>query len=205
MKSPNLVQVLKNDTDIKETILTNTIKMLTNRKLLKKEDLEKNIKSILSKDPDDMIYEIKTNSENYYVKLMLQNISTIGKATGISEFLISYKDKKNIIIVKNISKAPLSLISTRYPNTELFLEKDLMIDKVSHIFVPKFEVLREKEKEEFFEIYNLKKTSCLKISYKDPIVKYYGAKVGDVIRIIRPSESAGFAVAYRLVVKKEMF
>lgn len=204
MDSLNLVPIQKDVDDIEETILTNVVKMLTNRKLLNKNDLDKNIKSVLDQKPDDFMYKIKIDKGEIFVKLMLQNITTVGKTTGISEFLVSYKNKKSILVVKSITKTPLNIVTNRYEDTELFLEKDLMIDKVEYNLVPKFEILNEQEKKEYFDNYNVTKTGSLKISYKDPAVKYYGAKPGDVLRVIRPSEASGFSVAYRLVVKKEL-
>lgn len=205
MNTANLVQVRKNNDSIEKTILTNCVKMLTNRKLLSSKNLDKNIEKILNMKPDDFIFKIETKKEPYFIKLMLQNITTVGKNTGVSDFLNSYKDKKGVLIVKSISKAPINLIQNRYPNTEIFLEKDFMIDKVSYYLVPRFEVLSDKEKKEYYEKYNVSKNGSLKISYKDPMVKYYGAKIGDVLRIIRPSETSGFVIAYRVVVKKDLF
>lgn len=204
MDTSNLISIQKDQDDIKDTILKNTIKMITSRKLLKKSKLEQNIKNILSYKPDDYIYKIKTDNGEIIVKLMLQNITTVNKTTSVYEFLNSYKNKKNILVIKSITKTPFNIITGRYINTELFFEKDLMIDKTECNLVPKFEILTEDEKKDYYEKYNVTKVGCLKISNVDPMVRYYGAKPGDVLRITRPSETSGFSIAYRLVVKKDM-
>ena len=48
MADLKLFQIEKNKKDVLKTVLTNTIKMLTERDLLKKENLENNIKKIVS-------------------------------------------------------------------------------------------------------------------------------------------------------------
>ncbi len=35
----------------------------------------------------------------------------------------------------------------------------------------------------------------------DPVSKYFNAKIGQVFRIIRPSENAGEAIGYRIVIR----
>ena len=204
MDTPNIIPIQKNQDSIKDTILTNVIKMLTNRGLLEKSKLEENIKKLLDSKPDDFSYEVKTLKGEIIVKLLLQNVTTVSKTTGIAEFLTAHKNKDSILVVKNITKTPLNIVTTRYEKTQLFLEKDLMIDKVNCNLVPKFEVLNEEEKQSYFDKYNVTKSGSLKISYKDPMVKYYGAKPGDVVRVIRVSPTSGFTVSYRLVVKKEL-
>lgn len=204
MSSIDLVPIKKDNDDIVDIILENVVKMLVNRKLISREKEKETIDKVIALKPDDFSYQIKLDKGVMLVKLMLQNITTVSKSTGISEFLLLNKDKHNILVVKSITKTPFNIITTRYPNTELFLEKDLMIDKVSNYLLPKFEVMTPTEKDNVLTTYNLTQRECLRISHKDPMVKYYGGVPGDLIRIIRPSETAGFYVAYRLVVKKEM-
>ena len=69
-----------------------------------------------------------------------------------------------------------------------------------HILVPKHEVLSKEEAEELLKTLGIKKEQLPKIKANDPIVKEIGAKVGDIIRIIRDSPTAGKSIAYRLVV-----
>ena len=69
-----------------------------------------------------------------------------------------------------------------------------------HILVPKHEVLSKEEAEEILRLLGVKPEQLPKIRADDPIAKEIGAKVGDIVRIIRESPTAGVSIAYRLVV-----
>ncbi len=69
-----------------------------------------------------------------------------------------------------------------------------------HILVPKHELLSKEEKEELLRLLGVKPEQLPKIRVDDPIAKEIGAKVGDIVRIIRESPTAGVSVAYRYVV-----
>ena len=69
-----------------------------------------------------------------------------------------------------------------------------------HILVPKHEVLSKEEAEEVLKLLGVKPEQLPKIRADDPIAKEIGAKVGDIVRIIRESPTAGVSIAYRLVV-----
>jgi len=74
------------------------------------------------------------------------------------------------------------------------------IDITKHILVPKHIKITEKEKKELFERYNLRFVDLPKILKNDPAIKDLNVKVGDVIKIIRKSPTAGEAVFYRGVI-----
>lgn len=208
MSSVKLYQVEKNEGDIIRTILINTIKMLSERGLIKKNNLNEIIKKITTNIVDDMIYKItvddttSTDETNkiYVVKIILQKITSVGKTTGIIDFLNKYKDDNKIIIVKNINKKARQYIINNYTNAEIFLEEDLMINLIDHELVPKHVVLGSDEAKIFYEKYNCKKKNIPRMLSTDPVAKYYNMKPGQICRIIRPSETSGFVPSYRLVV-----
>lgn len=69
-----------------------------------------------------------------------------------------------------------------------------------HRLVPVHEILSPEEKEELLSKYRAQPYQLPRIKTSDPGVKAIGAKVGDVVRIIRESPTAGKYVAYRYVV-----
>jgi DNA-directed RNA polymerase subunit H (RpoH/RPB5) len=193
-------------------VLSNIIKMLTERGLLQKDNLMKNIEKIINDDNnnDDYLYTITLDNpklyydsgfDSMYIKLIYQKITGITKSSIIGEFLYKYKNQPKIIVAINIVPKANLQIETSFPNTQIFLEKELLINIIEHVAVPKHELLNEKEKEALCEEYKLKKKDIPKIFITDPVAKYYNAKIGDIFRIYRPSEISGIGVYYRIVIK----
>jgi DNA-directed RNA polymerase subunit H len=72
-------------------------------------------------------------------------------------------------------------------------------DIIKHELVPKHAVISEKEKKELTDKYRLSIQNFPRILSKDPAIKHLKVKEGDIIKIIRPSKTAGEAVFYRRV------
>jgi len=82
------------------------------------------------------------------------------------------------------------------------LPKDFpAFDLFEHRLVPKHEILTEKERSQLLVQYKVHPYQLPQISSVDPAVKAIGAKPGDVLRIIRKSQTAGEHITYRYVVE----
>ncbi len=66
--------------------------------------------------------------------------------------------------------------------------------------VPKHEILSGEEKAELLKMLNVSAKQLPKIHEDDPVVKVLNAKRGDVLKVIRNSQSAGVYLYYRLVI-----
>jgi DNA-directed RNA polymerase subunit H (RpoH/RPB5) len=204
---PQLIPVEVNSEYIKNTVLTNTIKMLTERKILLKENEEKNIKKIINTQSDDLIYKVdyeneeKKDKKYIIIKILNQKITAINKTSPIGEFLNQYKNDNKLVIVKSISNKTKQLVTNTYSNTEVFLEKELMMNLIEHTYVPLHEILSNEESQQIIESYNTRKRDMPKILTNDPIARYYNMQPGQICRILRPSETSGYVPYYRLVIK----
>ncbi|KAI1105812.1 RPB5 subunit of DNA-directed RNA polymerase [Jackrogersella minutella] len=108
------------------------------------------------------------------------------------------------ILVSHVSVSPSAKKEiakfAQWTSIEWFLEEDLLINITHHELVPRHVVLSREEKVALLKRYRLKETQLPRILQKDPVAKYFGMKRGQIVKIIRTSETAGRYASYRLCV-----
>ncbi|MDY0266533.1 MAG: DNA-directed RNA polymerase subunit H [Methanimicrococcus sp.] len=71
---------------------------------------------------------------------------------------------------------------------------------LDHESVPHHEIIGEEEVANVLEKFAIDKEKLPKIRYDDPIALEIGAKIGDVVKITRKSQTAEESFYYRLVI-----
>ena len=75
-----------------------------------------------------------------------------------------------------------------------------MFKVTDHEMVPKHEILTKLEKKDLLERLGITDKGLPKILISDPALQNQEVKPGDVIKITRKSQTAGFTTYYRIVV-----
>ena len=83
------------------------------------------------------------------------------------------------------------------------MTKKKKIDVLLHKYVPKHVLLTKDESDELLKKYKIGVTDLPQMFEKDPVAIAIGAKEGDIVKIIRDSETSVTSVVYYRYVKKE--
>ncbi|KAK6197325.1 uncharacterized protein RJT21DRAFT_123117 [Scheffersomyces amazonensis] len=103
------------------------------------------------------------------------------------------------IYQSNMTPSATKLIPTVSPAIiETFPESNLIVNITHHELVPKHIKLSKDEKKQLLERYRLKESQLPRIQRDDPVARYLGLKRGEVVKIIRRSETSGRYASYRI-------
>ncbi len=205
----NLHISIKSEAEKTTEIVKNVITMLSNRVYFDKSG--KSHKLIIDgdglksmegrgdfEDKGNNTFTVKVSTGDWYAfKIIYQKITAVGKQSDINDFFKDYAQHKKILIAQEYNKKIYDYVTKNH--TQIFLESAFMQDIISHRDQPKFEILSPKEIEAVKLEYNINEYTTKKYLRSDPVVRYYGLRKGDIVRIIRPSLISGEAIDYRIV------
>ncbi|KAJ4461078.1 putative DNA-directed RNA polymerases I; II; and III subunit RPABC1 [Paratrimastix pyriformis] len=100
-------------------------------------------------------------------------------AEGVKNAIVVVQDK-----LSSFAKQSLVAMAAKV-HIEQFLQSELLVNITRHALL--------------LEKYKVKETQLPRIQLGDPVVRYFGLVRGQVVKIIRPSETAGRYITYRLV------
>ena len=151
------------------------------------------------------IFYKKTDNPDVIIRLYFEYLEGFKiSANDIVIFFQKMKDAKAdsgiIIISGNLTsqaKQKLTDINLEL-QVECFNLSELMVNITEHTYVPKHILLSDEEKALLLKRYKIKENQLPKILSTDPVARYLGLRRGNVVKIIRDSETAGKYVTYRI-------
>lgn len=193
----NFIKIRKSTDEIIESIVNNCFNMLKERKLIKYVDKKPYYEQLKTKfnfsiqlsnpDRDNIkIYEI-----HYFNQFNGMNTSVINETMKVKDGI------HKIIIVDDVV---FSNLKENNKFVELFKTSELMLNLIDFKYCPKAIMLNEEEIKQVLKDYNVSKKQLPQFEKKDPLVRYYNGRKGDMFKIIRSSPVSGVAIAYRVVV-----
>ncbi|KAJ3014563.1 UNVERIFIED_CONTAM: hypothetical protein HDU68_000230 [Siphonaria sp. JEL0065] len=140
--------------------------------------------------PDDQLFVFFADDETVGIKPIRK----------ICERMMQESIFKSILVYrKSLTPSAHKVIQEMAPKYDIaiFLEAELMVNITHHSLVPKHVLLSKEEKSTLLQRYRLKDSQLPRIQQSDPVARYYGLKRGQVVKITRPSETAGRYNTYR--------
>ena len=145
-------------------------------------------------DPDDQIFVFFPDDDKVGVKT-LKFYCTRMKEANVTKAIVVVKEK-----LTSFAKAAVKEMAAFNYRMEFFRDAELLVDITEHKLVPQHVVLSIEEKRVLLDRYRLKPSQLPRIQVTDPIARYYGLKHHQVVKIIRPSETAGRYITYRICI-----
>jgi DNA-directed RNA polymerases I, II, and III subunit RPABC1 len=140
---------------------------------------------------------MKNENVRRAIVIVRNNLTPIAKQM-IKE--VTLRGKNSSIINFNDGKVTARLCMHLGYRMEYFREMELLVDITEHKLVPEHIVLSQQQKQELLDRYRLKPSQLPRIQVTDAVARYLGLKPHQVVKIIRPSETAGRYITYRICI-----
>ncbi len=193
-----LSNVEMNQKELFRLVCENISHMLIRRNLTKTKLTDKIIETIIS----DKSYNFELDGKKIGINIMNQEIKNISSGSPIDEYLSKNIDYHKFVIVKSFSKKTYIQINNEFKNAEIFTIDEFLEDIPAKEIIPEHNLLNEEQKKELMESFAL--AELPRIYSTDMMARYYGAKINDVFRVIRPNLNSGTSIMYRVVVLGNM-
>ena len=193
-----LANVEMNTKEMMTVIISNIGKLFKRRNYTDTSLPDKVVDNILA----DKSYNFDLNGKKISINIMNIEVKNISNGSPVDEYLNKNIDYHKFLIVRSFSKKTYTQIQNDYKNAEIFNIYEMLEDIPAKEFIPEHNILNDEDKKELLESFGLNELG--RIHSTDIMARYYGAKVNDVFRIIRPNLSSGTSIYYRLVINGSM-
>ena len=144
-------------------------------------------------DAEDQLFVFLPDDDKVGVKTIKQYCEMM-KEASVSHAILVVKQG-----VTPFAKTALQEMASTYL-IEHFRDAELLVDVTEHRLVPAHALLSPEDRQALLDRYKLRAEQLPRIQRTDPVARYYGLKVGDVVKIGRPAETAGRYVTYRVCI-----
>lgn len=182
------------------------VRMMLDRGFLPRRKLKDPSESF-AKDP--VIWKFK-HKETQELSNVFWDLSTDPKMPLVQKFFADVTTKNLFSIVLVLSKplvskakSTLSAMSKNVAVTS-FLISELQFCLPDHVLVPKFTKLTEKEKREKLQEFAGSEDIFPQIQDLDPVSKWYGWRVGDMVMVERKEGILGYSISFSVIRKGEL-
>ncbi|CAE7631302.1 NRPB5A, partial [Symbiodinium necroappetens] len=172
----------------------------------KKEEFEKVWKEAQDQGAGRERFLILVNHTNQTDKQLIVFFPDESKRVGVkpirilAEKMDERKIREAILVVKQpltpLARTAIQEASVKM-RIEVFHENELIVNITQHELVPQHVALSDEEKQQLLNRYKMKPSQLPRIQVTDPVARYFGMQRDQVMKIIRPSETAGRYVTYR--------
>lgn len=104
-----------------------------------------------------------------------------------------------LITFSKLNPACRALLKGIKLSFEHFMVEELQFNPTKHVLVPRHRIMTQTESQALVKSLRCEKSNLPTILTTDVISRYFGAQCGDVVEIVRNSQTTGTALYYRVV------